>query len=271
VRAWRVSPGDEGRPVSGFGIRGEAEAPPAACSCDFLFAPQRWRPGSVALSNMKPLEILGESVAPDGTDMKLTCRDREYVILANGKTLMSSRMHGSEDEMARLACPKARLSGPPSILIGGLGMGFTLRATLDLVEVGATVVVAELVAAVVEWNRGPLGALAGNPLDDPRVQVDINDVAVTLGAGASRFDAVLLDVDNGPFAMTTFSNRRLYDDRGAAAMRAALKPGGLAAVWSAGDDPPYERRLRAAGFKVRRMRVRAHANKGPRYTIFFAT
>jgi spermidine synthase len=201
--------------------------------------------------------------------MKLTRRDREYVILANHKTLMSSRMHGSEDEMARLACEKARRLDAPSILIGGLGMGFTLRATLDLVGPGARIVVAELIAAVVEWNRGPLGELAGNPLDDARVRVDINHVAVPLGAEPCRFDAVMLDVDNGPTAFTTSENSRLYNDQGLGIAYAALKPGGVLAVWSAYPDRKFEQRLRYVGFTVESVPVRARLKKGgPRHVIF---
>ena len=165
---------------------------------------------------MKSLELLGEYVTPDGTDMKLARRDREYIILANGKTLMSSRMHGSEEALATFACRKVRTMEQPSVLIGGLGMGFTLRATLDLLPPNAMVVVAELVPAVVEWNRGPLGPLAGHPLKDKRVRVDVNDVAVTLGSNPGRFDAVLLDVDNGPSTFGASSNSRLYDDQGLA-------------------------------------------------------
>src|SRR5687767_15797541 len=127
--------------------------------------------------------------------MALTRRDREYVILANGKSLMSSLMHGSEEALATLACPRLRNVEAPSVLVGGLGMGFTLRATLDLLPPDATVVVAELVPAVVEWNRGPLGPLASHPLDDRRVAIETRDVGATLRASAGRFDAILLDVD----------------------------------------------------------------------------
>ena len=163
---------------------------------------------------MKPWELLGETRTPDGTAMALTRRDREYVILANGKSLMSSRMHGSEEALATFACRRARTLEQPCVLVGGLGMGFTLRATLDLLPPDATVVVAELVPAVVEWNRGPLGPLAGHPLKDKRVRVDVGDVAATLRSSPGRFDAVLLDVDNGPAAFTASDNAGLYDDRG---------------------------------------------------------
>ena len=218
---------------------------------------------------MKTLELLGETVTPDGTDLKLTRRDSEYIILANGKSLMSSRMHGSEEALATLACRRLRTMKQPCVLVGGLGMGFTLRATLDFLPPDAIVVVAELVPAVVDWNRGPLGLLAGNPLKDKRVRVDVGDVAVTLRSGRGRFDAVLLDVDNGPAAVTSADNARLYDDQGLAAAREALKIGGVLAVWSARDDRKFEQRLRYGGFTVEVERVRARLKKGgPRHTIF---
>jgi spermidine synthase len=220
---------------------------------------------------MKPLELIGEAEAPDGTDLKLTVRDREYVILANGKSLMSSRMHGSEEALATLACGKVKAMDEPAVLIGGLGMGFTLRATLDLLPEDGTVVVAELVPAVVEWNRGPLGPLAGHPLEDSRVSLELNDVGVTLASNPGRFDAVMLDVDNGPTAFAASTNSRLYDDRGLAAARAALRAGGVLAVWSAQDDRKFEQRLRYAGFRVEVERVRGRLKKGgPRHVIFVA-
>ncbi len=218
---------------------------------------------------MNPLELLGETVTPDGTDLKLTRRGNEYIILADGKTLMSSRMHGSEEALAMFACRQVRTMEQPCVLVGGLGMGFTLRATLDLLPRDATVVVAELVPAVVEWNRGPLGPLAGHPLKDKRVHVDAGDVAGTLSLSRGRFDVVLLDVDNGPAAFTTAGNARLYDDRGLAAARDALKTGGVLAVWSAREDRKFEQRLRYGGFAVEVERVRGRLKKGgPRHTIF---
>ena len=173
------------------------------------------------------LELIGQTLTPNGIDMKLTRRANEYIILANGKSLMSSRMHGSEEALATLACRRVRTLEQPCVLVGGLGMGFTLRATLDFLPPDAMVIVAELVPAVVEWNRGPLGPLAGQPLKDRRVRVDVGDVAVTLSSGPGRFDAVLLDVDNSPAAFTSSDNARLYDDRGLAAAHAALKIGGV--------------------------------------------
>ncbi len=218
---------------------------------------------------MKPWELLGETRTPDGSALALTRRDTEYVILANGKSLMSSRMHGSEEALAAYACRGLDRAAEPCVLVGGLGMGFTLRATLDVLPDTAMVVVAELLPAVVEWNRGPLAPLAAAPLRDRRVQLEIQDVARVLAASPGRFDAVLLDVDNGPVAFTETGNAGLYGDRGIAAARAALRPGGVLAVWSAWDDRKFEQRLRYGGFSVEVHRVRARLKKGgPRHTIF---
>jgi spermidine synthase len=218
---------------------------------------------------VRHLELLGQAVSPDGTVVKLSRRDNEYIILANGKSLMSSGMYGSEEALATLACRRLRTLEQPCVLIGGLGMGFTLRATLDFLPPDAMVVVAELVPAVVEWNRGPLGPLAGHPLKDKRVRIEIGDVAVTLRSGADKFDAVLLDVDNGPTAFTASDNAWLYGDRGIAATRTALKMDGVLAVWSARDDRKFEKRLRYGGFAVQVERVRGRLKKGgPRHTIF---
>jgi spermidine synthase len=220
---------------------------------------------------VRPWELLGQTRTPDGEDMSLTRQGTEYVILAGGKPLMSSRMHGSEEALAAFGCAEARARDEPCVLVGGLGMGFTLRATLDLLPPGASVIVAELVPAVVEWNRGPLGPLAGHPLKDTRVRIEIGDVAATLRASTRRFDAALLDVDNGPAAFTATHNTRLYDDRGLAAARMALKEGGVLAVWSAWEDRRFEQRLRYAGFTVQVERVRGRLkNGGPRHTIFIA-
>jgi spermidine synthase len=201
--------------------------------------------------------------------MKLIRRGDEYIILADGATLMSSRTHGSEEALATLACQRMRTMERPCALIGGLGMGFTLRAALELLPPDAMVVLAELASAVVEWNRGPLGALAGHPLKDRRVRVEIGDVAVTLRSGLGKFDAVLLDVDNGPSAFTDSRNAGLYDDRGIAAARAALKMDGVLALWAAREDGKFEQRLRRGGFDVWVQRVRGRLKEGgPRHTIF---
>jgi spermidine synthase len=220
---------------------------------------------------VKPWEVLGETQTPDGTAMALTRRDTEYVILANGKSLMSSLMHGSEEALATLACPHLRTVEEPSVLIGGLGMGFTLRATLDLLPTDATVTVAELVPTVVEWNRGPLGPLAGHPLKDRRVRVVVGDITDVIASSHSSFDAILLDVDNGPAPFTAAANAGLYDDSGLAAARAALKDNGVLAIWSAWDHRKFVQRLRYAGFDVAVEHVRGRLKKGgPHHTIFLA-
>ena len=220
---------------------------------------------------MKPTELLGETQAPDGTHIALTRQDREFIILAGGKPLMSSRMHGSEQALATFGCRHVRPHAP-RVLVGGLGMGFTLRATLDVLPGDATVTIAELIPAVIEWNRGPLGPLAGHPLRDPRVHVALGDVGATIRTAAAAFDAILLDVDNGPDAFTATGNASLYDDRGLAAARNALTPEGVLAVWSAWEDRKFEQRLKYAGFTVHVERVRARLKAGgPRHTIFVAT
>ena len=218
---------------------------------------------------MKPTELLGETQTPEGEAMRLTRHGSEYVIFAGGQTLMSSRMHGSEEALATFACARARTLEAPRCLIGGLGMGFTLRAALDLLPPAAVLIVAELVPALVEWNRGPLGPLARHPLRDKRVAIEVGDVGALLRTRRHEFDAVLLDVDNGPSAFTASNNADLYSDRGLAAARAALKPGGVFAVWSSRDDRRFEQRLRYAGFDVTVERVRGRLKKGgPRHTIF---
>jgi len=220
---------------------------------------------------LRPWQLLGEARTPDGKAMALTRRGNEYVIHADGKSLMSSRMHGSEEALAAFACRGLGARPAPRVLVGGLGMGFTLRATLELLPPAASVVVAELVPAVVAWNRGPLGPLAGHPLADRRVRVEVADVAVLLRASRAAFDAVLLDVDNGPRAFTTRDNAALYGDRGLAALRDALAEDGRLAVWSAWDDHKFEHRLRHAGFEVEVERVRGRLRKGgPHHVIFVA-
>ena len=221
---------------------------------------------------MRPWELLGEARTPEGEQLALTRHGSEYVIHASGQTLMSSRMHGSEEALATFGCGRARTLEAPCCLVGGLGMGFTLRAALDLLPPDATVIVAELVPTMVDWNRGALGPLARHPLRDKRVAVEVSDVADTLGSNPGRFDVVLLDVDNGPSAFTASDNSGLYDDRGLAVARAALRSGGVFAVWSSREDRRFEQRLRYAGFDVTVERVRGRLKKGgPRHTIFIGT
>jgi spermidine synthase len=218
---------------------------------------------------MKPWELLAETSTPDGDDMRLVKRDDEYVIWVNGRTLMSSRMHGSEEALATAACGHLRHVSQARVLVGGLGMGFTLAATLGLLPADAIVTVAELVPAVVEWNRGPLGACAGYPLKDKRVRITVDDVGFVLRGNPGGFDAILLDVDNGPAALTSLANQGLYDNAGVAASYAALRDGGVLAVWSAWEDRKFEQRLRFHGFVAQVDRVRARLKKGgPRHAIF---
>ena len=219
---------------------------------------------------MKPWILIGESAAPDGTRLTLQSRDGAFLLLADGKPLMGSDQHGSEDALATLACRRIKGVPRPRVLIGGLGMGFTLRAALDALPPTATIVVAELVPAVVGWNRGPLGPLAGRPLDDPRVTVQETDVAVPVRSNPGAFDAVLLDVDNSSDALTTSTNGWLYSDRGVDALRAALTPAGVLAMWLASEDRKFARRLRQRGFTVDVEHVRGRMKRGPRHSVLLA-
>lgn len=220
---------------------------------------------------MKPWIIVGETTAPDGTPLKLQSRDGEFLLLAGGQPLMSSQVHGSEDALATLACSRIRSVAAPHVLIGGLGMGFTLRAALDGLPPAATVVVAELVPTVVTWNRGPLGPLAAHPLDDSRVRVEEIDVADAVRSNPGKFDAVLLDVDNGSDALTTSTNGWLYSDRGVDALRSALTTNGVLAMWLASEDRKFARRLRQHGFTVDVEHVRGRLKRGgPRHAVLLA-
>lgn len=221
---------------------------------------------------MTPWVLLDTALVPgNGGELRLLQRRDEFSINIVGRgELMNSRVHGSEDALAEQTC--ARLVGclHPRMLIGGLGMGFTLAAALRHVGDQAQVMVAELVPAVVMWNKGPLGEQAGNPLQDPRVTVREGDVARILKAEQQAFDAILLDVDNGPAGLTRKANDWLYSINGLNAAYSALRPQGVLAVWSAGPDQDFEQRLRKVGFKVDEVRVRAHGTKGARHIIWFA-
>jgi spermidine synthase len=215
-----------------------------------------------------PWETLGRERAPDGGELVLYRRGGEFVIRVDGRELMSSRAHGSEEEMATRAC--TGLAAGARVLVGGLGLGYTLRAALDALPAAADVVVAEVVPAVVEWNRGPLAPLAGRPLDDARVRVHAGDVAQAM-RGGTRFDAILLDVDNGPVALTRKANHVLYSPTGLMTARAALRPRGQLAVWSAHRDDRFVTRLRKAGFSVEVADVPARGRAGgPLHTLFLA-
>ncbi len=205
----------------------------------------------------------------DGTKFVLARRGDEWFVQAGGMLLMSSRMHHSEEELAARAIE--RVADARAVLVGGLGLGYTLRAVLDRVPHDGEVTITELVPAVVQWNRTHVSALAGNPLADPRAKVIVGDVFDTIKYPPHAFDVILLDVDNGPVGLSQARNQRLYSYRGVRACHAALRPGGVLAVWSAGPSARFERQLAGAGFKVEGLRV--HARKGGaggHYFLFLA-
>lgn len=204
----------------------------------------------------------------DGTEFVLARRGDEWVVRAGGMLLMSSRMHDSEEALAALALE--RNGRARAVLLGGLGLGYTLRAVLDRVARNARVTVAELVPAVVEWNRTHVSALAGSPLSDPRARVVIGDVFDNIARSGQKFDVILLDVDNGPVGLSQAKNQRLYGHRGVRACHDALEPGGVLAVWSAGPNARYERRLLEAGFTVDVLRPLAREGSRARHVVFLA-
>ena len=198
-------------------------------------------------------------------------RGPDYLIkIVGGQGLMSTRAHGSEDALGEIACAEFAQREDARILIGGLGMGFTLASALAQLRSDAEVIVAELVPAVVAWNRGPLGEFAGRPLRDDRVRVREGDVSLILKEEASAFDVIVLDVDNGPEGLTRKANQWLYSKAGLTASFEALRPGGVLAVWSAGPDKTFTKLLRKTGFEVDEVKVRAHARKGARHIIWMA-
>lgn len=221
---------------------------------------------------MIPWKTIGSAGVPqEARPLVLLQRGTEFAIRLGPLALMSSLDHGSEEVLAELVC--ARLAGRARarVLIGGLGMGFTLAAALRTLGADAQVEVAELVPAVVAWNRGPLAHLAGEPLADPRVTVREEDVAARIGPARSAYDAILLDVDNGPEGLTRASNDALYATAGLRAAFAALRPGGILGVWSVAPDPDFTHRLKKAKFVVAQETVRARRNKGGHHTLWLAT
>ncbi len=221
---------------------------------------------------MVPWELLDCAQVPgNGGELCLYRRGMEFSIRGDGFELMNSRLHGSEDALAELACERIADRHSPRLLIGGLGMGYTLAAALRRVGTSAQVEVAELVPAVVAWNRGVLAPLAGNPLQDARVTVREIDVAQILRSEKLSYDAILLDVDNGPEGLTRKGNDWLYSTAGLDAAYASLRPAGILAVWSAAQDPSFFRRLSKAGFTVNEVTVRARGNAGGgKHTIWLA-
>ena len=207
---------------------------------------------------MKPTVKIATARTPDGGEMVLYRHDRDFLIQINGEGLMPSRQHESEVALARLSCAHLARSQEPCILIGGLGMGYTLRQALDMLGPHAKVVVSELLEAVVDWNREYLGELNGQALADERVDVRIGDVVELISRSRNRFDAILMDIDNGPVAMTDEGNSRLYGSAGIMACRRALRKQGSLAVWSAVASKDFEQLLMGCGFHVRRFRIPAY-------------
>ncbi len=220
---------------------------------------------------MIPWVLLDKVALDGGEELRLMRRGEEFSIFSGPTPLMNSRMSGSEKALADLACARVGGRAKCRILIGGYGMGFTLRAALAGLRADARVTVAELVPAVIAWARGPMADLSAGCLDDPRVTIREEDVRNTIAGGASRFDAILLDVDNGPDGLTQAKNDRLYTLNGLHAARRALRSGGVLAVWSAAPSPQFTRRLQSAGFAVEEIKTRANSNgKGPRHYIWMA-
>ncbi|MFM1905038.1 MAG: hypothetical protein RLZZ440_2938 [Planctomycetota bacterium] len=220
---------------------------------------------------MKPTRLLDSATTPDGSPLTLHEHDGSFSIRAGGVELMSTRQHRSEERLAELACAGLRDRPRPTVLIGGLGLGFTLRETLRQLSADASVVVAELVPAVVAWNRNPAYGLAADVIDDPRVEICVGDVADVLRHNRGRFESVMLDVDNGASGLTTAANSGLYAAAGLGAARAALKPGGRLAVWSAEPDSRFAARMEEAGFTVEVVKARTHPTGGSWNTIFVGT
>jgi len=222
---------------------------------------------------MIPWTVLGTANIPNnGGELKLSQRDKEFSIRLSGirGELMNSRVHGSEEALAELGCAGLKRVDDARVLVGGLGMGFTLAATLKAISAKAQVVVAELVPEVVQWNKGPLGECAGLPLADSRTEVHVGDVSELVRMESTAFNAILLDVDNGPEGLTHSDNQWLYSLQGLAALYASLRPDGILAIWSAGPDQLFTIRLKKSGFNVNLKTVRARPGKGSRHTIFLA-
>jgi spermidine synthase len=222
---------------------------------------------------MIPWSLLDTAQVPGGGgELRLMRRGAEFSIMLGPVELMNSRLSGSEEALATISCERIRTRERPRMLIGGLGMGFTLRAALAVLGTEARIIVAELVPSVLAWARGPLAEVFGKSLTDPRASICEGDVARLIRSGRSSFDAILLDVDNGPEGLTRKANDALYNAEGLSAAHAALRPGGVLAVWSSGPNLNFTRRLRNTGFGVDQVRVNANgARGGPRHVIWIAT
>ncbi|MBY5835552.1 hypothetical protein J3P71_30695 (plasmid) [Rhizobium leguminosarum] len=216
------------------------------------------------------IQLDSATIPGENGELRLKQRGSEFSIMLGANELMNSRLSGSEEALATLSWDRIKSQPKPRMLIGGLGMGFTLRAALAILPKDAGVTVAELVPAVIAWARGPMAEVFKGCLDDPRVGIHQGDVGEAIRAGKAAYDAILLDVDNGPDGLTRKSNDRLYDFAGLRAARDALRPGGVLAVWSSGPDPNFTRRLRDSGFVVDLVNIRANRKRGARHVIWLA-
>ena len=216
-------------------------------------------------------ELLGTAQVPGGEELKLFAHDRDFMIVLGHNELMSTRMRSSEEALATMTIERLEGRRAPQLLIGGYGMGFTLRAALVALGADARIAVAELVPEIIDWARGPMADVTAGCLDDPRVRLLRGDVAEAILLAPEPLDAILLDVDNGPDGLVRADNKLLYSKAGLHNARRALSPGGILAVWSADKDPRFARRLEDVGFEVEEVEIRARANgKGPRHVIWFA-
>lgn len=215
-------------------------------------------------------ELLGTAQVPGGAELRLYAHGRDFIIALDRNELMSTRMRHSEEMLATMTLDRLEMADP-HLLIGGYGMGFTLRAALARLGPKGRATVAELVPEIIEWARGPMAEVAAGCLADPRVALVMGDVGHTIEAATAQYDAILLDVDNGPDGLVRDANDWLYSAKGLSAARRALRPGGVLAVWSGAPDRAFTRRLKTAKFEVEEVEVRARPNgKGPRHTIWFA-
>ncbi|MEJ2411330.1 MAG: spermidine synthase [Novosphingobium sp.] len=216
-------------------------------------------------------ELLDTAWIPGGEKLELFRHDRDFMIVLGHNELMSSRKWGSEEALATMSAERIKAARRPHMLIGGYGMGFTLRAALKVLPADSRITVVELMPEIIEWARGPMADLENGCLSDPRVNLVMADVAPIIAGSQGEYDAILLDVDNGPDGLVREDNNVLYSNSGLRAAKAALAPGGVLAIWSAGPDPAFTRRLQKAGFTVDEVKVAARSNgKGPKHVIWFA-
>jgi spermidine synthase len=219
---------------------------------------------------LKKWNLIDQSLTPEGKAISLHEHDGTYSIRIDSAELMSTRRHASEDRIAELACADLKIKRHAHVLIGGLGMGFTLKSALSVLAPDAAVVVAEILPAIISWNRNTAFPLGSAAMADPRVTIRTQDVVEVIRAAPGTFDSIILDVDNGPAALTDSGNARLYSEAGLRLTRASLKPGACVGYWSAAPSPPFEKMLARAGFTVEVHRCRAHANTGSWHTLFLA-